>query len=245
MKRIAILFITFSLTLSAAAQKNNTTEKWPTFLTQAQLPDGTKYLSAPPDTSSIAYLNDFHQYQWGKSMRGTERGQQAVFDANVTIDSIMKSFAEPFGIRITKSNAPEIYYLVERVENDASAAVRSAKNLYCRKRPYVQYREMQRRCLSKKRNCATAVLIRQVIRHADGRLRLVLAEINPANQDAILKRGLDYGESRVIAGYHYQSDVDAARLAASAAVARLHADDAFAKQMVKAKKEFARIISKH
>jgi acid phosphatase (class A) len=76
-------------------------------------------------------------------------------------------------------------------------------------------------------------------------IALVLAEINPANQDAILKRGLDYGESRVIAGYHYQSDVDAARLAASAAVARLHADDAFAKQMVKAKKEFARIISKH
>jgi acid phosphatase (class A) len=76
-------------------------------------------------------------------------------------------------------------------------------------------------------------------------IALVLAEINPANQDAILKRGIDYGESRVIAGYHYQSDVDAARLAASATVARLHADDAFAKQMVKAKKEFARIISKH
>jgi len=244
MKRIAILFITFSLTLSAAAQKNNTTEKWPTFLTQAQLPDGTKYLSAPPDTSSIAYLNDFHQYQWGKSMRGTERGQQAVFDANVTIDSIMKSFAEPFGIRITKSNAPEIYYLVERVENDASAAVRSAKNLYCRKRPYVQYRE------------ATAVPVEEEeLRHSGSypsghsargwAIALVLAEINPANQDAILKRGLDYGESRVIAGYHYQSDVDAARLAASATVARLHADDAFAKQMVKAKKEFARIISKH
>ena len=169
MKRIAILFITFSLTLSAAAQKNNTTEKWPTFLTQAQLPDGTKYLSAPPDTSSIAYLNDFHQYQWGKSMRGTERGQQAVFDANVTIDSIMKSFAEPFGIRITKSNAPEIYYLVERVETMQAlpcAVPRiciAANGLTCSI-------AKQRRCLSKKRNCATAVLIRQVIRHADGRL---------------------------------------------------------------------------
>ena len=44
-------------------------------------------------------------------------------------------------------------------------------------------------------------------------------------------------KSRIIAGYHYKSDVEAARLAASACVARLHADEAFQKQMTKAKRE--------
>ena len=46
---------------------------------------------------------------------------------------------------------------------------------------------------------------------------LVLSELNPDRAEPILKRGYEYGQSRVIAGYHYQSDVDAARLAASAA----------------------------
>ena len=141
MKRIALICIAISLVSSAVAQKSNTAGKWPTFLTQEQLPDGTKYLPAPPDTSSIAYLNDFHQYQWGKSMRHTERGCKAVFDADVSTDSIMKGFAESFGISVTKKSAPEIYALIERVINDAGNAVRTAKNMYHRKRPYVQYNE--------------------------------------------------------------------------------------------------------
>lgn len=67
---------------------------------------------------------------------------------------------------------------------------------------------------------------------------LVLAEVNPDRQNEILKRGFEMGQSRVICGYHFQSDVDAARIVASAVVARLHANDAFVKQLNKAKDEF-------
>lgn len=49
------------------------------------------------------------------------------------------------------------------------------------------------------------------------------------------------GQSRVICGYHFQSDVDAARIVASAVVARLHANDAFVKQLNKAKDEFSKL----
>ena len=56
---------------------------------------------------------------------------------------------------------------------------------------------------------------------------LLLTELNPDRADTILARGYIYGESRVIAGYHWQSDVDAGRLAASAAIARQHADKRF------------------
>ena len=45
------------------------------------------------------------------------------------------------------------------------------------------------------------------------------------------------GQSRVIAGFHYQSDVDAARLAASAAFARLCAEPQFLEMVQKAKQE--------
>ncbi|MDE7381734.1 MAG: phosphatase PAP2 family protein, partial [Muribaculaceae bacterium] len=70
---------------------------------------------------------------------------------------------------------------------------------------------------------------------------LILAELNPDRQDEILERGFQMGESRVICGYHFQSDVDAGRITGSACVARLHADPNFNKQLDKAKKEFARL----
>ena len=68
---------------------------------------------------------------------------------------------------------------------------------------------------------------------------LLLAEINPERRDEILKRGFEMGQSRVICGYHWQSDVDAARLSSAGAVAVLHANPEFQKQMEKAKQEFA------
>ena len=47
-----------------------------------------------------------------------------------------------------------------------------------------------------------------------------------------------YGDSRVIVGAHWQSDVDAGRLAASAAYAKLHTSKRFLKQLAKAQAEF-------
>jgi acid phosphatase (class A) len=70
---------------------------------------------------------------------------------------------------------------------------------------------------------------------------LVLTEVNPDNADALLARGYEFGQSRVIAGYHWQSDVDAARLVASAAVARMHADKRFIELLEKAQKEFRKL----
>ena len=70
-------------------------------------------------------------------------------------------------------------------------------------------------------------------------IALVLAEINPHNQDAILKRGFEYGQSRVIVGFHYQSDVDDARLITSILLNRLHANQEFMIQLQKAKEEFS------
>ena len=70
-------------------------------------------------------------------------------------------------------------------------------------------------------------------------MALILAEINPQNREAIFKRGYEIGQSRVICGFHWQSDVDAGRMAAAATVAVLHGNEGFLKAMEKAKAEFA------
>ncbi len=53
---------------------------------------------------------------------------------------------------------------------------------------------------------------------------LLLAEIAPAKADALLQRGYEYGQSRVVCGLHWQSDVTDGRALGAAAVARLHGD---------------------
>jgi acid phosphatase (class A) len=70
-------------------------------------------------------------------------------------------------------------------------------------------------------------------------MALILAEISPDRQDAILARGLDYGFSRVICGVHWVSDIEVGRYIASAVNARLHGDPEFMELLTKAKKEIA------
>jgi acid phosphatase (class A) len=53
---------------------------------------------------------------------------------------------------------------------------------------------------------------------------LLLAELAPAKADALLHRGFEYGESRVVCGVHWASDVAAGRALGAAAVARMHSD---------------------
>jgi acid phosphatase (class A) len=60
---------------------------------------------------------------------------------------------------------------------------------------------------------------------------LVLAEASPAQTNVLLARGHAFGQSRVVCGVHWQSDVDAGRLMGSATVARLHADPVFQAQL--------------
>jgi acid phosphatase (class A) len=63
---------------------------------------------------------------------------------------------------------------------------------------------------------------------------LVLAEINPARETQILKRGFEYGQSRVICGAHWQSDVDEGRVTGSILCASLHATPRFGKWVAEA-----------
>lgn len=69
-------------------------------------------------------------------------------------------------------------------------------------------------------------------------MALLLSEINPDAQDDILKLGYEWGQSRVIAGYHWQSLV-ASRLVAAAGYARLHTNDEFLADIAAARAEYA------
>lgn len=173
--------------------------------------------------------------------RPTPRGDQAVSDARLYGDGVAKSFSEAFGMTISKERTPEIYKLISHFREDVGDyATRSAKEYYMRMRPFTFYNEdtcntEQQQGLSTNGSYPSG---HTAIGWATA---LVLAEINVERQNEILKRGYEIGQSRVICGYHFQSDVDAGRLVASAVVARLHANKEFMNQLNKAKVEFAKL----
>ena len=214
------------------------------FLRADEVASSLNLLPAPPQPGSILFMNDEAQYQWGKLQRDTPRGDQASADALVNGDGVPMAFSEAFGFEISKEESPEIYKLVLGMREDAGdLATREAKNHYMRVRPFAFYHEMtcnpaQQKELSTNGSYPSG---HTAIGWATA---LVLAEINTDRQDEILKRGYEMGQSRVICGYHFQSDVDAARLVASAVVARLHANKNFMEQLNKAKQEFAKLSNR-
>jgi len=224
---------------TTSLQKDSTTVKkkkvWPSFLSHDLLPDGSNYLPAPPDFNNRLFVGDLLWHLWGKELRDTPRGEQARREAELTLKSMFELFNEPFGIELSEEATPLTADLIGKVVTDACSSTRKAKRHYKRLRPFLYFNE------------GTLVPEEEESHHtpsypsshaASGwAVALVLSELQPGRAEQILKAGYEYGDSRIIAGYHYKSDVEAGRLTASACVARLHADEGFEKQMKKVKKE--------
>ncbi len=202
-----------------------------------QMPNAVVYLPAPPQTNEMRFAYDTAQYQWGKQMRSTARGEKARLDAEYSIERMAAIFSPIMGITISKENTPQIWKLLTDATKTTDLATHKAKQTYMRKRPYMYFNE------------PTLVPEDEEELSHNGSYpsghttlgwstALILCEINPKAQDALLKEGFEYGQSRVIAGFHWQSDVDAARVLTSAAFARLHTNKAYLNQLKKAQKEF-------
>lgn len=235
MKKIyTILFVFTTLMVTVCHAKVSS------FLTAAEIPTGAEFLPLPPTPTDAAFYNDWRRYEWGKTMRNTERGKQAVEDAVHTVEYFAKIYSEPFGMEISQKNTPEIFALMERLLETTFICNDKSKSRIMRKRPFMQFNEPTPVPQDEER-LSTNSSYPSGHTTMGWAIALVLAEINPDRQDAILKRGFEYGESRVIVGFHYQSDVDHARIITSALVNRLHANSDFMEHLKKAKDEFLRL----
>ena len=244
MREVLLLLALLSGALAVQAQTEEKIQDVRTypdyyFLKIDDVASSLNLLPAPPQPDDILFQYDVARYQWGKLQRNTSRGELAIRDADASASGVCAAFSEAFGYELTEQSTPELFKLVKKIVADAGdLSTREAKNHYMRPRPYMLFGEstsvpQDEEALSHNGSYPSG-------HTAEGwAVALVLAEINVANQDAILQRGYDYGTSRVIVGYHWQSDVDNARIVASAVVARLHADEGFMEQLAKAKGEFA------
>ena len=214
------------------------------YIDAAEMPNLIKCLPAPPDTLSPDFNYDLTQYIWGKQQRNDpERAAIARRDAVSKYINVLAEFSIPFGLTITPTETPEIWKLLETSLVTVNQMSKAAKNYYDRPRPFVRFHEHMLTYQAEEDEEKQALEGSYPSGHTlrSWTAALLLSEIAPSRADTILARGYMCGESRVIVGAHWRSDVDAGRLAASVAYARLHNSARFQEQLKKAKEEFRRL----
>ena len=239
-RRCLLLAIAFLLAAAPlSAQSSNVVEKARYFLSVEQMPDASRFLPDPPVNGSEAFCLDSVVYEQGKALRGTPRGEEAVRDAKTKIDYVMRRFGAVMERDFTPENYPVTADFLFRSFTTARLTVTAAKDKFHRMRPYQYFNEPTPIPEKEAKDDFTSYPSGHTIRF--WMAALTLAALDPEHQDAILKVGYELGQSRTIVGFHFQSDIDAARLAASAAYARLSADRAWQKSFRRAHREMTRI----
>lgn len=217
------------------------TEKDTVYVFLENMPDAGIYLPPPPDMTSTTYADDFAQWQWGKTVRPTDRGQQANDDSQWGIGGMTRVHSGTLGFEISKEKTPAIYKLLYNVLWTEHLSTQNAKRKYMRTRPFAQYNEHTWGRFDNERELRFNGSYPSGHTSLGWSTALVLAEMVPELQDTLLRSGYQYGESRVIVGAHYQSDVDAGFLCGTTAVAVMHASEYFQKDLEAARKEYCKI----
>lgn len=144
-----------------------------------------------------------------------------------------------FGDSFTEARLPRTARVFADVLTGLSPPIGAAKNAYGRRRPFLDNPAVIQ-CETPDAQLAASGSFPSGHSAGGWAWALVMAELVPARADTILQRGRDYGESRVICGYHYPSDIEAGRLLAAGVIARLHADPSFRRHLDEARRELAR-----
>ena len=239
MRNVAILFVSslvFGCATPTAEPPTRLAEVrpgyMPGYLETSQYPDSLALLPGPPAAASPALVADEAAYKATRLPHDSPRWLLARKDAELRFPKAAEVFACTLGIEISEGATPHLNMLLRRIRMDASRANDRAKNHYQRLRPFMVTKEEP--CSHDESSPNSYPSGHASIGWA---WALVLAEAAPGRADAILKRGWEFGQSRVYCGVHYASDVEAGRLVGAATVSRLHSDPVFRAQLALAARE--------
>ncbi len=208
------------------------------YIPEIEMPDVVKVLPAPPADPSPEFDRDIMRYMWGKQQRrDLARLEMAVRDAIWSMDTTLVILGEPFGLKISKEETPAIYEVLTRGITTIENIRFRPKAHYFRIRPFAYFQEpsifpQDDEWLATEGSYPSGHTIRAWA------CALIMAQINPAAAEAVFARAWLSGESRVISGCHWQSDVDASRPVAGIGFSRLQTSTEFQRAMARAQMEF-------
>jgi acid phosphatase (class A) len=206
------------------------------YLASGDAPDAIRILPAPPAAGSGREADDKAIFDATRALKGAPRWDLAASDADLHAEHGMADFACALGVTLDPTNAPTVATLFARISRDARAVIDPPKDHYARARPYLAVANAQI-CVDRTDDLAKTASYPSGHATQSWAWGLVLAELAPDRATEILMRARSIGESRIVCGVHYMSDIQAGRDAGSILVARLHADPAFQADLAKARDE--------
>ena len=204
----------------------------------AEALDGKTILGAPPAADSPQGKADRAIYEQDRALDGSARWKLAQRDNDLWAGGAQQRFSCAIGREIGAKATPVTQRLLHRVELDVRTVGTPPKDFYDRKRPPLG--DTQPLCVPREKWMETNASYPSGHSMTGWAWALILAEIQPAKASEALVAGREIGESRVVCGVHFKSDVDAGRELGSAMVARLHADPVFLADLKVAKRELRR-----
>lgn len=204
-----------------------------------RLPDDVLFLPPPPAPDSPLGVADLAIFHATRALEGGPRWALATNDDRIDRRSLLGDFGCSVGIDLGSRETPAITRVLLRSNADLFAVVGKAKDRYQRPRPFVT--EQGAVCIEPSEDFAKSGSYPSGHAAAGWLYALVLAEIDPGNSASIMARGRAYGESRVVCGVHYASDIEGGRVTASTLVAALHGMAEFQVDILAARTELAEL----
>ena len=231
-------FLLAAASLLAVVDVNAQLEAAKPYKELSQLPNLLQIMPAPPSFESAEFANDVVRYGWGKQQRlDPERLDMAVADAEwFDHTKVYLRWKDAFGLEITPTETPEIWKLLEASLATTDPMNHETKDFYLRQRPFERFGDDMPTDEEEKVRGRGSYLSGHCM--CGWVISLVLAQVAPERANQLFICGLEYGDSRVIVGAHWQSDIDASLTAGSIGFCALQGCEEFVAQMKKAQQEY-------
>ena len=199
--------------------------------------DGEAVIGPPPAADSPRGQADREIYLETRKLAGSVRWSEAVRDNDLWKGGAVERYACALGARVDARTTPLTYRLLQRIELDVRTVGTPPKDHYGRVRPLIG--DDRPVCVPRGDWMKTNASYPSGHAMTGWAWALILSEIEPARTGPLMAAGGAIGDSRVICGVHYQSDVEAGRKLGAAMVARLHADPQFLRDLAAARAELS------
>lgn len=205
------------------------------YLGAAGVPDEAVFLPPPPGADSPLGIADVQIFHATRSLENSDRWQLAAADARIDRASILADFGCALGTNLSANDTPELSKLLARARADLGPIIGEAKARYQRPRPFLT--ENGPICVTPSDRLAASGSYPSGHAATGWLYALIFAQVEPERGAELLARGRVYGESRVVCGVHYASDIDAGRTLATGLVTVLSANPEFLADVREARAE--------
>lgn len=209
------------------------------YLAEPAREDSLQLSPPPPAPASVAEARDIESSQSALRLRGSARWALATADADLFKPTSGNALSCAAGIEISEDLTPKLNTVLRRTAVDLGQSTSLIKNRYKRPRPFMINNEAS--CTP---DAEPGLRLNGAYPSGHSAIGygwgLILAELLPDRANQIVARGRAFGDSRRVCNVHWLSDVEEGRIVAAAAVARLHSDPAFRKDMDAARLEIAK-----